>query len=180
MMKKYILIIVAVLGLAMPAHSQFASELYSNTHEYDGWLHKGYRGFVDIGGGRGSDVGTFSLTTTHGYQFSQWFFVGAGLGYEYTNTWVEYKGSTYVGWDDDNWFLLYLDLRLTIPTQSRFYPYANLKLGAELGSESTPYLRFGIGARYALNENLGLALGPFISVGYKDKASAGVTLTFDF
>ncbi len=43
----------------------------------------GYRGFADIGGGFGvgeNGDGVFSISTSHGYQFNPYFFLGGGVG----------------------------------------------------------------------------------------------------
>lgn len=47
---------------------------------------RGYRGWVETGGaiGLGSwGSGIFSFSTSHGYQFNPYFFLGAGMGVEY-------------------------------------------------------------------------------------------------
>lgn len=52
--------------------------------------HAGYKGFFDVGGGIGiRDFGDniFSISTSHGYQFSPYFFLGAGIGVEYHTKW---------------------------------------------------------------------------------------------
>ena len=46
-------------------------------------LSKGYRGLVDIGytiGVGDFDNGRFEITTSHGYQFNSWLFIGGGMG----------------------------------------------------------------------------------------------------
>ncbi len=50
----------------------------------------GYKGFVDVGGAFG--VGTYgdglvSVSSTHGYQFNPYFFLGAGVGVNYHFNW---------------------------------------------------------------------------------------------
>ena len=49
---------------------------------------KSYRGFTDLSytlgvGDTSEDFDRFTLSTTHGYQLDDMFFVGAGLSFEY-------------------------------------------------------------------------------------------------
>lgn len=47
---------------------------------------RGYRGWVETGGAVGLGVygsGIFSFSTSHGYQFNPYFFLGAGIGLDY-------------------------------------------------------------------------------------------------
>lgn len=56
--------------------------------------HAGYKGFFDVGGGIGiRDFGDniFSISTSHGYQFSPYFFLGAGIGVEYHTKWKQHS-----------------------------------------------------------------------------------------
>lgn len=180
---KKLLVILSLVCFSIPAYSQYASEMYKDTHEYDGWLHKGYRGFVELGGGADVDerYGSFFINTTHGYQFSEWIFAGGGLGYLYSQ------------YDDYDWpydrcsanqMMLYADVRVTIPTRSRFYPYIDLKGGVTFFEWYGPagYFNGELGVRYALNEDLGLSLGVYANAAgyYTQGAILGVALGFDF
>lgn len=174
-MKKVIIMIIAIIGFATPSYSQFASDRYRDVRESDGWLQKGYRGFVELGGG--GDVnegyGSFFINTTHGYQFSEWFFAGIGLGYLYADH-FHYE---------PNLFEYYGDIHLTIPTTSRFYPFADFKIGGASNEGTDLFIHGGIGVRVALNETLGLSLG--LNCYYVDSYSAsapflGAALGFDF
>ncbi|MDE5869744.1 MAG: porin family protein [Muribaculaceae bacterium] len=181
-MKKLFMMLVLIC-FSVQAYPQFASDRYSDTYEGDGWLQKGYRGFVEIGVGGDIADGypSFFISTTHGYQFSEWIFAGAGLGYLYTQE-NEYDWSEPCS---QNSMALYADARLTIPTRSRFYPYADLKLGGSFfGNSGTGiYFNAQLGARYAINENWGISLGWYTNVVPDDNANApimGVALGFDF
>ena len=51
---------------------------------------KGYRGWVETGGAVGLGTfgdGVFTFSTSHGYQFSPYFFLGAGIGVDYHFGW---------------------------------------------------------------------------------------------
>lgn len=181
---KKLLVILSLVCFSIPAYSQYASEMYKDTHEYDGWLHKGYRGFIEMGGGgeTNSGDGSFFINTTHGYQFSEWIFAGAGLGYLYSQNKLYYYG-----WESCsvNQMTLYADVRITIPTKSRFYPYIDLKGGGTFFEKDGAggYFNAELGARYALNEDLGLSLGLYTNVinhEYTEGPILGVALGFDF
>lgn len=184
-MKKFIIIILAIVGFALPSYPQFASDRFSDMRESNGWLDKGYRGFVELGGGGAEGGGSFFINTTHGYQFSEWFFAGAGIGYLYTET--EYYHNNHYDSYTCDLFEYYADFRLTIPTHSRFYPFADFKLGGVAGGVAGDgidiYINAELGARFALNHTLGLSLGVYCNyVGYDcaDSPILGVALGFDF
>ncbi len=170
-MKKLLIIIIAIIGFTAPSYSQFASDRYSDVRD-EGWLKKGYRGFVELGGGGCAEFadGSFFINTTHGYQFSEWIFAGAGLGY---------LGGCY-----DDLFEFYGDMRVTVPTNSRFYPFADFKLGgATHGDTRSVYINGELGVRFALNETFGLSLGVYCN--YVDDSFAhapilGGAVGFDF
>ena len=51
---------------------------------------KSYRGFTDFSytlgvGDTGKDFDRFTLSTTHGYQIDDMFFMGAGVSFEYVS-----------------------------------------------------------------------------------------------
>ena len=51
---------------------------------------RGYRGWVETGGAMGLGEygsGIFSFSTSHGYQFNPYFFLGAGIGVDYHFDW---------------------------------------------------------------------------------------------
>lgn len=96
-------------------------------------LQKGYRGFVEIGGGisltQSSSNYGLDFSTTHGYQINNWLFVGGGIGVQTfrlsDDIWGEYSNKT-------QWLLpLYADIK-TYFTRTACKPFAELRLGYEI------------------------------------------------
>lgn len=116
----------------------------------------GYKGFVDLGYSVGTGnyrVNRLEFTTSHGYQFSPYFYMGAGAGVSY------YHEPEFVS------FPLFANPRLTIPTDQGFLPFVDLKIGYTVGEDIKGfYLSPSLGTRIALNNKLNNALN--ISVGY--------------
>lgn len=173
---KKLFLIIALAFVTTPAFAQFASDTFSDKPA-DGWLKKGYKGFVDLGFGGDTNESKFSFyaTTTHGYQFSEWFYAGVGAGYLMTTEKYNYynKGS----------MLTYLDFRFTIPTSGRIYPYLDLKGGGAFFDINSGYFSGSLGARYALTEKLGLSLGVYVNVVHLDLSVGpvmGGAVSFDF
>lgn len=165
-----------MVAIVLGAKGQVASDLYSNSRYHDGWLQTGYKGNVEFFVGGNEWDPSFSITTSHGYQFSEWFFLGGGLGY--------FNLKDYYDYDDENLNAvpIFGDFRLTIPNSSRFYPVADVKLGASIAEymDGCMYYEASLGARYAINEKLGLSLFFSVrSVGYTSP-SLGGGIGFDF
>lgn len=153
------------------------------------WIRKGYRGFVETGAG--GDVkdskGSFFVSTTHGRQFSRCFFWGGGFGFVHTTTKQYYRvpdnPTKFYYSDPHNTYFFYMDMRFTVPTRCRFYPYADFKIGLGGVVESLYYINWQIGARYALNRTLGLTAGLYCTNLQRFAAAApiiGVAVGFDF
>lgn len=181
-MRKYILLtLITYCSLAFAADKMPAS--YS-----DGYLKRGYRGFVEGGAGANVKDGqqSFFVSTTHGRQFSRWYYMGGGISFTRTNTKQYYREPNnpekhYYN-DPHNLFHAFMDMRLTVPNRSRFYPYADLKLGLG-GLESIWYLHSQIGARYSVYRNLGISAGVYYTKLNSWAASGplmGAVVSFDF
>ncbi len=88
---------------------------------------QGYRGFTDLSyalgvGDNSKDFDRFGLSTTHGYQIDDMFFVGAGLGFEY----VRDAAVALVP--------IYADVRMDIPLRSSSVkPFVDAKIGYAAG-----------------------------------------------
>lgn len=122
-------------------------------------ISKGYRGMVDVGYVMevgGFDDSRVELTTSHGYQFNSFFFLGAGLGFSY---WID---SEIVS------IPIFADFRFDIPTGSIGNPYFDLKFGyspwdiqGKYGYMKGSYgnisfgTRFVLGRKIAINTSLG-------------------------
>lgn len=127
-------------------------------------LTKGYKGFAEI------DLGVdvlewdcplrFDISTTHGYQFNPWLFVGAGLGYSCAHSWFDYYD-----WFEHNYqtihsMLMYADIRATYPNKkSNFAPYFEQKIGYTVGHLYGFYASPSIGVHYAMSGRKGISIG---------------------
>ena len=114
---------------------------------------KGYKGFIDLGytaavGDYG--LGRVELTTSHGYQFNPYLFVGAGTGFQYYH-----EAETFT-------MPIFADIR------------ANFMRGPIV-----PFIGFKAGYTFALSEGAG-GLGCYFapSVGVKYVVSPSVALNF--
>ncbi len=112
----------------------------------------GYRGFVDFGGAIGTgDLGdgVVSLSTSHGYQFNPYLFLGAGIGMEYHTNW-------------ESFFVpVFADVRGYI-LPGRISPYVGLKVGYSFGDGSGLYLNPTVGASFMISKKFAMNL----SLGY--------------
>lgn len=122
----------------------------------DDYLETGYKGMADIGygisAGDADAAGRIGFTTTHGYQFNTYLFVGGGIGLNY------YHEGSIIN------LPVFADVRATYPIgDTKFAPFVDVKIGYSAIDVSGYYFTPSVGARYALNENLGLSLG----VGYE-------------
>lgn len=120
---------------------------------------KSYRGFTDFSytlgvGDTGEDFDRFTLSTTHGYQIDDMFFMGAGVSFEY----VSDTGAALVP--------IYGDVRIDIPVGShRVKPFVDAKIGYAAGKifdgfyfAPTVGVRVPVGFVKALNFGLGYKL----------------------
>lgn len=133
---------------------------------------KGYRGFFDanmtvvpnigfIAGNPGDSEVFLGFTTSHGYQFNRWLYVGGGVGLEHNLNW------------HDNHHNHATDTRMLIPIFAearadakwgRFTPFLSLRLGANAADHGGIYFsptvgyRFNWGRRSAINLALGMTL----------------------
>lgn len=141
---------------------------------------RGYRGFVDWSNTATLDLGFLSadnepgdeteiftgISTSHGYQFNDWLYVGGGIGFEYNLSRKEYghplmdnTGTT--------------KLRCIVPIFAegrldakwgRFTPYFSARIGANVANHGGIYFspmvgyRFNWGRRSAINLGLGMTL----------------------
>lgn len=129
----------------------------------------GYRGFVDFGFTKGlgdSGADRFELTTSHGYQFTPYFFTGAGIGiHYYMDMW----------WNGDNvpFIPLFIDLRGNL-MQGSIVPFIGLKGGYSLVVDDGLYggglyAAPSVGVKYMLSETFALNL----SLGYSYQQDEG-------
>ena len=106
---------------------------------------RGYRTFVDwnnyldlnigfIAGEPGDSKVFTGFTTSHGYQFNSWLYVGGGTGFQYNLDWKKYGNN-----DGDCRFIIpvFAEARLDARWH-RFTPYFSLQLGTQIGHKLRP------------------------------------------
>lgn len=108
---------------------------------------KGYKGFADLGFAFNTSdfdgASTFSISTTHGYQFNPYLFVGGGIAPSVTMK-------------NGNFLLpVFADVRGTF-MKNHIAPFADLKVGYSVADLSGFYLAPSVGVRFALTDKLGL------------------------
>lgn len=143
--------------------------LFSFAYSYAGGRYsfssgKGYRGFLDfgytIGIGNFKGLGRLDLSTSHGYQFNPYFFLGAGIGYQHCDK--VNLGAIPV----------FIDSRFNL-MKRRITPFLGLKAGYSFDTGNDDryqldgpgygfYFVPSVGARLILRKNLAVNL----SVGY--------------
>jgi len=159
-MKNVFFVVVLLLAICNPLQAQY--------------LKPGYRGIVEMGGGsnfaRYDNIAAppsgshFELSTTHGYQFNPYLFLGVGVG-------LQPKDLTETTFD------LGLDLDALIPVFADFRANFNKK-------RISPFGLFRLGYIANTNENLngGVYLNP--SLGYRfgiyKKLAVNVSLGYFF
>ena len=125
----------------------------------------GYRGFADIGGGFGvgeNGDGVFSISTSHGYQFNPYFFLGGGIGID-----------AHIGWGYVS-VPIFVDSRLYFTSGKRVTPYFGVKLGFSPSEGDGLYFNpmfgvsIGLNRKLAINVSLGYNLqrADFYYIGY--------------
>ena len=134
---------------------------------------RGYRGFIDsnnfldinmgflVGGGSDSYVST-GFTTSHGYQFNSWLYVGGGTGFVYNLNW---KPLAQAHKNDKSRYVIPLFAEVRLDAKwNRFTPYFSAQVGANVAERGGFYFspmigyRFNWGRRSAINIGLGATL----------------------
>ncbi|MBQ1722975.1 MAG: outer membrane beta-barrel protein [Muribaculaceae bacterium] len=131
---------------------------------------KSYRGFTDFSytlgvGETSEDFDRFTLSTTHGYQIDDLFFVGGGVSFEY----VRDAAVALVP--------IYADARIDIPLHGRsIKPFVDAKIGYAAGQLDGFYFAPTIGVRVpvkfvkAMNFGLGYKLQKIQDAGSNTNA----------
>lgn len=130
-------------------------------------IQKGYHGFVDAGYCyyiSQLDPSTIEITTSHGYQFNHYIFLGAGVGFDFTgeSKWGDVGNRPYNKRDSKVDIPVFFNARANI-TKTRIVPFVDGKIGAYVNNEGGIFVNASLGARYAIADNMGLSL----SVGYE-------------
>ena len=130
----------------------YADNYNTRANRNSDFSRKGYRGFVDIGYAVGvGDYGdgVFAVSTSHGYQFNPYFFVGAGIGVDYH-------------FDYETMFLpIFADLRGYF-IDGRITPYIGVKIGYSPVDGTGLFFNPSVGASFGISRKFALN----ISIGY--------------
>lgn len=116
---------------------------------------KCYRGNVDLGymysGGNDSGImygaDMIAINTSHGYQFNQHLFLGAGIGFHF----YQKHESTFVKRAESVEIPLFVNVRGTIG-KGKTSVFADLKAGAYASENMYKYLNGMLGLRFATDE----------------------------
>lgn len=149
-MKKSFITLVCLLACLS---TSFANDKQKENVDKKYTLTSGYRGMVDFGytvGVGTYNLGRVSLLTSHGYQFTPYIFMGAGMG---VNIFHEAEISNVP---------VFAHLKGTF-MKGRVIPFAELKIGYALAEVSGFYMNPSVGCRMGINKNLGLNF----SLGYE-------------
>ena len=109
---------------------------------------KGYKGFLDlayIGDVSDYNASKVELSTTHGYQFNNHFFVGAGVAVNY------YTDADLIAAP------IYANFRANF-INKKVTPFADIKSGYSVGDIEGAYASVGIGVSFSLKGKKGLNL----------------------
>ena len=112
----------------------------------------GYRGFIDFGGGFGLvDYGgsIVSLSTSHGYKFNPYFFLGCGASLDYHPYWLEI------------YLPIYLESRVNF-TKKAISPYMGAKIGYSVYNMNGAYVNISFGTSFKIKNNFAFNA----SIGY--------------
>ena len=150
---------------------------FGGYNESAGGLNKGYRGMVEFGNGFGwGDLNyVFKLSTTHGYQFNPYFYLGGFVSFGSIEYSYDYRSHLYFN------FRWGADARAYL-SKGRFAPFLGLQFGMDLyGDIPFVYLSGQVGFRVALKNKL--ALNFAVQIGpedYFDYGEAIFKLGFEF
>ena len=141
---------------------------FGGFNESAGGLNKGYRGMVELGNGFGWGELTYviKLSTTHGYQFNPYFYLGGFVSFGSIETcrYGNYWDAGYYDYEPVFNFRWGADARAYL-TKGRFAPFLGLQFGMDMYEEQPfVYLSGQVGFRAALKNkhalNFAVQLGP--------------------
>lgn len=157
-MKRTIFLFLAIIAFAHASEARQPKRGYRGFLEWSSSVRSDNFGVIDMHGNlRMERQGSFytGFTTSHGYQVNPVFFVGAGLG-------MERCGKL------DNWVVpVFIQGRMDLKF-SRFTPFGDLRLGANVAEGVGIYISPTIGYRFNWGRRMGVNLGAGLSLaGYK-------------
>lgn len=111
---------------------------------------KGYKGFVDAGyifDTSDNNASKFSISTSHGYQFNNYLFLGAGMAID-----------CYTDADESKFGVpIFANFRANF-INKKITPFADLKSGYSIGDINGTYVALGLGVRFTLQNKMALNL----------------------
>lgn len=144
---------VAKITKDVPTYFSRTSDDSGSMGNYNSTLKSGYRGFIDLGYSFGvGDYGVdrIEFSTSHGYQFNPYFYLGAGAGFNY------YHDGQVAS------VPIFANPRVDFPTGS-ISPFVDVKVGYSVSDHVEGfYFSPSAGVRFALQNKTGLNF----SVGY--------------
>lgn len=121
---------------------------------------KGYKGNAELGYSIGEwdyKFNRIEVNTIHGYLFSQYLYLGAGVGLHFAESY-----STLIDHRESKTDIpIFANLRSHF-LKGKFTPFVDLRGGTFVNNEGGTYLNFSLGCRMHLQDNMGISL----SVGY--------------
>lgn len=129
-------------------------------------VQKGYRGFVDVEYYLSIDANSksrFGFSTSHGYQFFPYLYVGAGVGMQFItnvlnpeNAYIRYTRKTIIP------IPVFADVRLDL-YKYKFCPFIDMRIGKTFGNKAFGLMfNPSVGCRIELKNNFAMNIG----VGY--------------
>lgn len=163
-MKKVLFTLIMLCSFSLYTHAQ-GSSLSSFNHTKKEALKtlKGYRGFIDVGYHfdilkevLASNMNRFEISTSHGYQVNNYFYVGGGAMLNYYTDADEFAVPVFA-----NFRANFINKRVT--------PFADVKFGYTAGDVEGVFSSLAIGVRFSLAKKKAINLQwEFSYQGVKD------------
>ena len=153
-------------------------DYYDDYRDYSYFPNRGYKGFIDLvySYGTSSKVGTydlpgenrFEISTSHGFFFSPYMFVGLGVGLH-----------VYTGYNEDNNYYSYEKETIEIPIfahirshfiDAKVSPFVDIKLGYSVYDITGTYFSPSLGCRFAKGSRSAFWISLGYTVQYIDKS----------
>lgn len=138
-----------IFSYAISEVERITKEEIQKTREYDGRTKKtlkGYKGFFETGyifDVNDDNANKFEVSTSHGYQFNNYLFVGGGIGLNYYTDMEKYSVPVFA-----NLKANFINKKVT--------PFADVKAGFSVGGVGGFYTSIGLGIRFALKNKTAL------------------------
>lgn len=153
-MKKLIVSIAAIMVIALGCMARQPQRGYRGFIEWSNDLRSEYALWFD-GKVRKENLFYTGVSTSHGYQFNPWIFLGGGLMYEKCNNYDRHMQSPFVHGRTDLKF-------------GSFTPFGDVRLGYNLSDGGGVYYSQNIGYRFNWGRKMGVNLGLGLTLqGYK-------------